>query len=210
MDAVKTLSLTPSGQRLYSLNSHLAVRGIPMFIEIKELELHPVDFMERFRPGSIDFGSELRQTIPLRASGRVQLVEEHHGRHELIKDIRIAGELETAMESECARCLEPAVQPVSRKFDLLYRPLGSDAGRSELSVTAAEAEVGYYQGEGLLLEDALREQVLLDLPLKVMCREDCKGLCPHCGKNLNEGECSCAEPLEDPRWSALKDIRSKL
>ena len=47
------------------------------------------------------------------------------------------------------------------KFDLLYRPLGSDAGRAEISVTAAEAEIGYYQGEGLLLEDALREQVLL-------------------------------------------------
>jgi uncharacterized protein len=70
--------------------------------------------------------------------------------------------------------------------------------------------VSYYQGEGLLLEDALREQVLLALPLKVICREDCRGLCPHCGTNLNIGQCSCAEPAEDPRWAALKDIRSKL
>ena len=78
-------------------------------------------------------------------------------------------------------------------------------------MTAAEAEIGYYQGEGLLLEDLLREQVLLAVPLKVICREDCKGLCPHCGKNLNEeGACSCADELEDPRWAALKEIRSKL
>ena len=99
---------------------------------------------------------------------------------------------------------------MAKEFDLLYRPQGSDAGKEELSVTAAEAEVGYYQGEGLLLEDVLREQVLLALPLKAICRDDCRGLCPHCGKNLNLEQCDCAEPMEDPRWSALKDIREKL
>jgi len=104
----------------------------------------------------------------------------------------------------------PVVQQVARSFDLLYRPLGVDAGQKELSVTTTEAEVSYYQGEGLLLEDAVREQVLLALPLKVICREDCKGLCPHCGKNLNTEQCSCAEPVEDLRWSALKEIRNKL
>jgi uncharacterized protein len=93
---------------------------------------------------------------------------------------------------------------------LLYRPLGADAGRDELSVTDAEAEIGYYQGDGILLEDVLREQVLLALPLKVTCREDCKGLCVHCGKNLNEEQCSCSTVVEDPRWMALREIRSKL
>jgi len=203
--------------RLYSLTSPEALicglfvaRGGLMFIEIKELELHPIDFEEEFRPGSIDFGADLRQVSALRTSGRAQLIEERHGKDARIKDIRITGNLDTSVESDCARCLEPAVQQVKRTFDLLYRPLGSDAGRAELSVTAAEAEIGYYEGEGLLLEDALREQVLLDLPLKVMCREDCKGLCPHCGTNLNNNQCSCEEPLEDPRWSALKELRSKL
>jgi uncharacterized protein len=56
----------------------------------------------------------------------------------------------------------------------------------------------------------VREQVLLAVPLKVICREDCKGLCPHCGANQNLERCSCSEPLEYPRWTALKDIRSKL
>ena len=77
-------------------------------------------------------------------------------------------------------------------------------------MTDAEAEIGYYQGDGLLLEDVLREQVLLALPLKVTCREDCKGLCVHCGQNLNEGQCSCSTAIEDPRWTALREIRSKL
>jgi uncharacterized protein len=99
---------------------------------------------------------------------------------------------------------------VERSFDLLYRPLGIDSGHEELSITDAEAEIGYYEGEGVLLEDALREQVLLALPLKTICRDDCKGLCPHCGKNLNEIQCACVDEVEDPRWAALKEIRTKL
>ena len=181
-----------------------------MFIEIHELELHPVDFQEEFSPGLIDLGPDLRQRSRLQASGRAQLIEEQRGKREKIKDIRINGSLATSVELLCARCLEPLVQEVASNFDLLYRPLGVDAGKAELSVTTAEAEISYYQGEGLLLEDVLREQVLLALPLKAVCREDCKGLCPHCGANLNAEPCGCAERADDPRWLALKEIRDKL
>lgn len=181
-----------------------------MFIEIQELERHPIDFAEDFAPGAIDLGGDFRQLAGLHSEGRAQLVEEHHGKHQTIKDIRLGGRLNTKLEMACARCLEPVVQDVKREFELLYRPLGVDAGREEMSVTGAEAEIGYYHGDGVLLEDVLREQVLLALPLKVICRQNCKGLCPHCGKNLNAEQCSCEEPAEDPRWSALKDLREKL
>jgi uncharacterized protein len=181
-----------------------------MFIEIRELELHPVDFREELPPGAIDLGTEVRQRTPLTTQGRAQLVEEHHGKHQVVKDIRLSGDLATSLELACARCLDPVVQDVKRSFDLLYRPQGTDAGNEELSVTAAEAEIGYYQGEGVLLEDTLREQVLLSVPLKVLCRENCLGLCPTCGKNRNAELCSCAQPIEDPRWAALKEIREKL
>jgi uncharacterized protein len=181
-----------------------------MFLDIHELERQPLDFEEVFQPDLIDFGSEARQRTPLKASGRAELVEEHHGKHQVIKDIRLRGKLSTGLELLCARCVEPVSQEIVREFELLYRPLGADAGRDELSVTDAEAEIGYYQGDGLLLEDVLREQVLLALPLKVTCREDCKGLCVHCGKNLNEEQCSCTPVIQDPRWTALREIRSKL
>jgi uncharacterized protein len=181
-----------------------------MLIEIEKLELHPVDFREEFSPGAIDLGAEVRQRTPLRSEGRADLIKEHYGKRKVVEDIRLKGKLDTSLEVVCARCLEPVEYKVDRSFDLLYRPLGTDAGHEELSITDAEAEIGYYQGESLLLEDALREQVLLAVPLKTLCREDCKGLCPHCGKNLNESQCSCAEQMEDPRWAALKEIRSKL
>jgi uncharacterized protein len=181
-----------------------------MFLDIKELELHPLDFEEEFQSDVIDLGSEARQRGPLKASGRAEVVEEHHGKHQVIKDIRLRGRLSAGLELQCARCLESVPQQVRRDFELMYRPLGADAGRDELSVTDAEAEIGYYQGGGLLLEDVLREQVLLALPLKVTCKEDCKGLCPQCGKNLNQEQCSCSTAVEDPRWAALKDVRSRL
>lgn len=181
-----------------------------MFLDITELERHPLDFEEEFQPGVIDLGGDIRQRTPLQSAGRAELVEEHHGKHRVIKDIRLRGSLKAGLELQCARCLEPVPQDVARDFELLYRPLGVDAGRDELSVTDAEAEIGYYQGEGILLEDVLREQVLLALPLKVTCREDCKGLCPHCGKNLNQEQCSCSVPVEDPRWAALKEIRNRI
>jgi uncharacterized protein len=181
-----------------------------MLIEIKELELHPIEFREEFGPGVIDFGADLHQQCTLRSEGRADLVEEHHGKHEVVQDIRLKGRLETAFEVACARCLDPVAVPVKRSFDLLYRPLGTDAGHEELSVTDAEAEIGYYQGDGVLLEDTLREQVLLAVPLKTICRDDCKGLCAQCGKNLNEGACSCEDGEEDPRWAALREIKGKL
>jgi uncharacterized protein len=181
-----------------------------MFLDIKELEVHPLDFEEEFPPDVIDLGSEARQRTPLTTSGHAEVVEERHGKHQIIKDIRLRGRLSTGVELQCARCLEPVRQEIKRDFELLYRPLGADAGRDELSITDAEAEIGYYQGNGLLLEDVLREQVLLALPLKITCRPDCKGLCPQCGKNLDQEQCSCSTEVEDPRWAALKDVRNRL
>jgi len=181
-----------------------------MLIEIRELELHPIDFAEEYAPGVIELGPDWQQQGPLKATGRAQLVEERHGKHQKIEDIRLNGTVSTKLEQPCARCLEPVVEEVDRAFDLLYRPQGVDGGREEVSVTAAEAEVSYYQGEGLQLEDAIREQVLLAAPLKLLCRDDCKGLCPQCGKNLNAEQCSCADPVAELRWAALKDLRSKL
>ena len=128
----------------------------------------------------------------------------------VVEDIRLVGSFSTEIENPCARCLEPVHNAVSEKFDLLYRPLGVDASGEEVSISQAETEIGYYQGEGLLLEDVLKEQVLLALPVKQVCRPNCKGLCPQCGKNLNVESCDCVASMPDPRWSALEDIRKKL
>ncbi len=181
-----------------------------MFLSIESLEDHPIEFREEYAPEVFDFGVDVHQRGPLHTQGRAELIQEHHGHKQRIDDIHVAGGISTQLELPCARCLEPVVRDVNRSFDLLYRPQGSDAGHEELSVTDAEAEIGYYTGDGLALEDVVREQVLLAVPLKVVCSEECKGLCPHCGQNLNQGACACPQTTGDERWAALKDLKDKL
>ncbi len=181
-----------------------------MFIKIKDLELRKLEFDETFQPGIIDLGEEVTQVSPVTANGRAELIRENRGHHETVDDIRLVGKFATEVEMRCARCLEPVDNSVAEDFDLIYRPLGVDAKGDEASISRDETEIGYYQGEGLLLEDVLKEQILLALPVKQVCKENCKGLCPQCGTNLNAGKCNCVAGMADPRWNALEAIRNKL
>ena len=181
-----------------------------MLISLQELEVREVDFSQQFAPGTLDLGGELRQSGVLRTKGRAELLEEHRGGKNTVEDIRVVGDFSTEIEARCARCVEPVPTRIGGDFDLLYRPLGVDAGRDERSISEAETEIGYYSGEGIDLEDVLREQILLALPAKIVCRESCRGLCPRCGKNLNVESCACEEEPPDPRWAALADLKNKL
>lgn len=181
-----------------------------MFIKIKDLELRKIVFDETLLPGILDFGPDFEQKAPVKASGHAELIREHRGGHDIVDDIRLVGKFSTEVEVHCARCLDPVDESVAETFDLLYRPVGVDATGDEAAISRADTEIGYYQGEGLLLEDVLKEQILLALPVKQVCSTACKGLCPHCGSNLNVESCDCVSTMSDPRWAALEDIRKKL
>jgi uncharacterized protein len=181
-----------------------------MLIRVRELELQKLEFDENYQPGAIELGPDFRQIGPLQSDGRAELVVEHRGHHQNVEDIRVVGKVVVRLEFSCARCLAPVGEDVNTSFDLIYRPLGVDRRADEVSISEAETEIGYYQGEGLLLEDVLREQVLLATPVRALCREDCKGLCPQCGLNLNVEQCHCEPHLRDPRWDALNEIKKKL
>jgi uncharacterized protein len=181
-----------------------------MFIKTKDLALRNLEFDERFKPGEIELGEDLRLTEPLIAKGRAELIRENRGTREVVEDIRLVGRFAAEIETTCARCLEPVESSVAESFDLIYRPQGVDASAAEASINRAETEIGYYQNGGVLLEDVLKEQALLAIPVKLVCSTQCKGLCPHCGTNLNAGKCDCEAGVSDPRWRALEDLRKKL
>jgi len=181
-----------------------------MFISLQELEVRKVEFSQQLAPGTLDLGGELRQSGVLSTKGRAELLEEHRGGKNTVEDIRVVGDFSTEIEARCARCVEPVPTKIGGDFDLLYRPLGVDAGKDERSISEAETEIGYYSGDGIELQDVLREQVLLALPAKIVCSESCRGLCARCGKNLNVESCACEEDPPDPRWAALADLKNKL
>src|ERR1700756_766704 len=186
-----------------------------MFIPVLDLEKEPVRFDVAFVPGTIDFGTEAHQKSPLAVNGQADLIEEKRigearGSLRTVEDIRLRGSFQGEFEIPCARCLDPVAHVLKGDFDLLFRPLGADADSSERSITTPETEIGYYEDGGLALEDVVREQVFLSLPARSLCREDCKGICPRCGINLNSESCTCDRAPSDPRWSALSDLASRM
>jgi uncharacterized protein len=181
-----------------------------MEFQVSELEKEPIEFDLKLDPGTIDFGEEAAQEGPLATSGHAEVIHEHRGPRDIVADIRLKGRYAGQFQLPCARCVEPVEIPISSDFDLIFRPVGTDAGPSERSISAPETEIGYYQRDSLLLEDVLREQVLLSLPVRTLCKPDCKGLCPRCGRNRNLEACSCEEGPSDPRWEALAGLRSRI
>ena len=172
-----------------------------MFLSIKEMELRKVRFDETFALGQIDFTDEdLEQATPLKVSGSAELLADTDG------EVRIQGSYAVEMTAECDRCLARARFPLDARFDLFYRPMSVIAREEEVEIDEGEAEIGFYEGDGLELEDILREQVLLTLPMQRVCSELCKGICPVCGKNRNETACDCKVEAADDRWGALRKL----
>ncbi len=171
-----------------------------MFFSITELEHHPILFDVLYQPGEISLPEDLRQVGELAAVGRAELLRNTLG------EIRIRGRLKAAVEGACDRCLEPARVEIDSRFDLFYRPVVRTANHAEIHLEEGEIDLAFYEGEGVELAEALREQILLSLPMQLFCRPDCKGLCPYCGANRNLADCGCRPPLRDPRWASLKDL----
>ena len=181
-----------------------------MEFKVIELEREPIDFDLELAPGAVDLGEEAEQVGQLATAGQAEVLHAHRGPKDIVADIRLRGNFAGKFQIPCARCVEPVEVPLAAEFDLIFRPAEADAEAPERSITAPETEIGYYQGDSLLLEDVLREQVLLALPVRTLCKPDCKGLCPHCGENRNLKECDCAEKVTDPRWGALGDLRGRI
>ncbi|MGA2276737.1 MAG: DUF177 domain-containing protein [Terracidiphilus sp.] len=181
-----------------------------MEFKVSEMEKEPIEFDLELAPGGVDLGAEAEQMGPLEASGRAEVLHEHRGPKDIVADIRLKGRFAGRFQLPCARCVEPVEIPLSADFDLIFRPAAADAEATERSITAPETEIGYYLKDSLSLEDVLREQVLLSLPVRTLCKPDCKGLCPRCGTDRNRQPCSCDAGPSDPRWEALAGLRRRI
>ncbi len=174
-----------------------------MYLNVRDMELRPLCISREFAIGEIDFlDAVLRQTSPLKVEAQAEL-------RQILEEIRLTGHFNVELQLDCDRCLASYQWPISETFDLVYAPMPVDAAPEEASLDDVEAIVAFYEGAGLELEEVLREQVLLALPMQRICREDCAGLCPTCGENWNERECDCEQAIVDPRWTALQQLKLK-
>ena len=119
---------------------------------------------------------------------------------------RLEGTVRTELELPCSRCLEPFRLPVDSAFDLRYLPVSEASAEAEQEVGEGDLETSYYRDDEIDLDELMREQFYLALPMKPLCSDACKGLCPQCGTNLNTSACDCAPAWEDPRLAALREL----
>ena len=122
---------------------------------------------------------------------------------------RLVGRVKTELELPCSRCLEPFRLPVDAPFDVRYLPSADAAAEEEREVAEEDLETGVYRDDQIDLNELMREQFYLALPMKPLCREECRGLCAQCGTNLNTGACDCAAVWEDPRLAPLRQLKKE-
>lgn len=175
-----------------------------MFFAIQDLEVRKIEFDVNIPPGEIDLEDpSLRQKGDVSTQGVVELLSHTLG------EVRIKGHLAASIESDCDRCLEPAIFAMDEDIDLFFRPVDTSPDSEEVEIDEGEAEISFYEGDRLHLEEILREQILLSIPMQKVCRPDCKGICPNCGGNRNEVTCGCQPRPADARWAALSKLQQE-
>jgi uncharacterized protein len=172
-----------------------------MHLSLRSLQDAHEHFEKRFEPSALprSAGDPFRIVSPLTMSFDVDRQEA--GRY------RVAGHLTAELELTCSRCLEPFTLPVATEFDLRYVPRVENAGEGEREVEEDDLSTAFYDHDEIDLSQLIMEQFQLALPMKPLCNDACKGLCPQCGTNLNTGACDCSQKWEDPRFAALRAMR---
>ena len=125
----------------------------------------------------------------------------------LVKAARVisaTGCIKASVTCECVRCLSQFLVPLDIPVATQFLPALPPLTPGEHQMPPAEAEDYYYQDGVVVLDDLVRQEVILAVPFSPQCRADCRGLCPQCGQDLNVGTCACAPP-PDPRWAALRE-----
>jgi DUF177 domain-containing protein len=174
-----------------------------MLLDLSKLHGSRQHFERTFQPSAFDPQDEAyRVAAPVSLS---MDVERARG-----DAFRVIGRATTTLQLACSRCLDDIELAVDAGFELRYVPITTDAA------AAAEREIGdddlttaFYREGALDVIELLREQFMLALPMKPLCVQSCRGLCPHCGANLNGTACGCKPVWEDPRLATLEGLLNR-
>jgi uncharacterized protein len=170
-----------------------------MIVDLLSVTDVPVPFDFEVKPDEIDLETD-----------GVRVIDQIHVVGEISRNVAktdVHGSIKTPAEIECTRCLTPVKLDLDIGFqvDFVAREMLPEGKETQLE--DADLDTDMIEGNLIDLTELAREQILLSLPETVLCREDCKGICPTCGKDLNEGRCQCGDEEIDPRWAALKNLR---
>jgi uncharacterized protein len=170
-----------------------------MRIELENLEGGKGDFAHVYNPDELNPVDErVKLTAPATVNGKIRLAG---------NEVFVNGHVDTRAQVECDRCLKPIELPVNADFELEYISGSEYESSAVAELTEAEMSVSVFDGDAIDVDEIVKEQILLAVPTRMLCREDCKGICPQCGVDRNKGECKCVTEDIDPRWAALKNLK---
>lgn len=171
-----------------------------MRIELEKLQGGKGGFAHVYQPEELNPVDErVRVTQPAEVKGNV-----NQAAHEVF----VSGHVETRAQLECDRCLQLVELPVSADFALEYITGSDYESSSAAALSEEELAVSVFDGESIDVDEIVKEQILLAVPARTLCREECKGICPECGTDLNARQCNCADEEVDPRWAALQSFKN--
>jgi len=169
-----------------------------MRVELENLEGGKGEFAHVYQPDELNpIDERVQLTEPAAVSGKVRVAG---------NEVFVSGHIDTRAQVECDRCLQPVELPVNTDFALEYISGADYESSAAAELTEADMSVSVFDGEAIDIDEIVKEQILLTVPARTLCREDCKGICPECGIDRNTGECSCVTDNIDPRWAALKNL----
>jgi uncharacterized protein len=169
-----------------------------MRIQLANLEHGKLEFAHVYQAEDLDVSDE---RINLCGSAAVSGQIRRKG-----ADVEVQGHLETCVQVECDRCLKPIQLPVNSDFSLEYITGSEYEASHTAELTEDLMSVAVFDGESIDLDEIAKEQILLLVPTRSLCKEDCKGICLTCGADRNSSECNCQQSDIDPRWGALKNL----
>ena len=145
-------------------------------------------------------------------SEAVTVVEPLHGELRVEKigsEVVVRGFCDTTIELTCSRCLNTFKKTSSHDIFITYHPLSELKGEEVYELHDDEMEVDFYSGDEIDIDSLIEEEIILGIPMKPLCSEDCKGLCPSCGVDLNITTCECSSIKIDERFADLKKLLRK-
>lgn len=157
--------------------------------ETLEIDIDELERPEILALGSVEWGGEVTYAAPA---------------------FHVHADYRFELTQACSRCLRPVVMPVAGSCDLLVSVGAASAASGEHQLHEEDLGQVTVPDERLDTRSLLVEQLQLEVPMHPLCRPDCRGLCPHCGAELDAGPCGCQTSAGDPRWEALASLRDKL
>jgi uncharacterized protein len=169
-----------------------------MQIELSSLPGKTGKFAHIYAPGELLLEDKrVRLVAAPKVSGQITRNE---------RKVVVEGQLNAVVSVECDRCLKPIDLPIDTEFKVEYVTPATYNASDIAELTEDDLALSVFEGEIVSIDEIVREQILLAVPSHAVCDENCKGLCPICGTDLNVTSCACQETEIDPRWQGLKEL----